>query len=486
MDELSLGDLMGTVRRQWRLIVGLPLLAALLAAVAVYFLIPQQWKASANIIFERESGAGLGEMGGMAYWLGDFRGPGIGDSLEAVLKSRRIREQVAEEMNLVEVFEVDDVRKASLRLGSMYEMDQSPGGILTVRTTWRGPPRAYSAGPEEEEAPQLAADLANALIAALDEFLDQADYTRASRQRAFLEEQVSKTERELLEAEDALVAYASEHRMVQPSSQARTAIEALSQLRQREMNLRVDLGGARRTEQAALERLDAQERMAISSISERRNPQLDGLHEEILRLQREIAQQTQVEGKSLEHPDVQRLQAPLQEAQAQLADELSKEMLLGSRQFSVDPAYGELVTTALDKSLERSGLEAEIEAVRTEKEHALAELSTMPSLSAQYEQLDRVVKLKSEACNRLSEKYETARVAEAAGIDRFNVLDAAIPPRRASAPPLMKSVVFTGVVVGFLAVLLAFWRQGRLDAYDEGKEQGAEGKGERPNGSQQG
>ncbi len=485
MEELSLADIIATLRKQWRLIVGLPLLVAFLAGARTYFLVPQTWAASTAIIFERESAAGLGEAANMAYLFGTVRGSTIGARFKAILASRRVREQVAEEMKIAELLELEDPRGAAQCVAEMYETEIRSGGILSLETTWMGAPRAFAGAPDENEAPRLAADLANALIAALGEFLEGADYTRDSYKRTFLEEQLSKTEQELLEAEDALVAYATEHKVVSPSSQARAAIEALSEIRQRETGLRVDLRGARRTELAALERLDAQERMAISSISEQRNPQLDALHREILRLQREIAQQTEVEGKSLEHPDVQRLQAQLEEAQAQLADELSKEMLLGSQQFTIDPSYRQLVTTALSRALERSGLEAQLDGVRTEKERALAELGTMPSLSAQYQQFERQVKRKGDACNRLSEEYEKARIAEAAGIDRFNVLDAAIPPRRASGPSLIKSVVLTGFVVGFLAVLLAFWRQGRLNAYDEGTGQGAKGKGERPNGSQQ-
>jgi len=182
-----------------------------------------------------------------------------------------------------------------------------------------------------------------------------------------------------------------------------------------------------------------------------------------IRDRRQIAQQTEVEGKSQQHPDVQLLQTELEEAQAQLADELTKEMVTDSRQLSVDPSYRELVNTALLNSLQRSDLEAKLEVLRAEKERVLAELRAMPSLSAQYEQFQRQVRDKSEAYNRLSEQYETARVAEAASLDQFSVLDPAIPPRRPSAPSLIRSVFLAGFIGFVFATLCAFWRQGRED-----------------------
>jgi len=463
MEQVSLADMIATVCKQWLLIAGITVLVLVLAAAWLYFFVPQEWTAATTIIFERETDVSVGSLGELMYGIRAFRGRGMSETFEEILHSRTIRECVAEEMNLVEVLGVETIREASAGIIAMYETEAKSAGILTVRATWEGPSKAFSAGSDKDDAPRFAADLANILVAALGEFLNEADYIRARVKRRFLEERLEQTEQELLDAEDALVAYATEHNLVHPSSQASAAIDTLNQLGQRDVNLRADLRGARETEQAALERLDAQERMAISSISEQRNLLIDNLHRHILEVQRQIAQQTEVEGKSQQHPDVQLLQTELEEAQAQLADELTKEMVTDSRQLSVDPSYRELVNTALLNSLQRSDLEAKLEVLRAEKERVLAELRAMPSLSAQYEQFQRQVRDKSEAYNRLSEQYETARVAEAASLDQFSVLDPAIPPRRPSAPSLIRSVFLAGFIGFVFATLCAFWRQGRED-----------------------
>lgn len=466
MEQLSFADLMSTIRKQRVFIVVITVLVMFLAGARLYFLVPQEWSAATTIIFERENEYSVG---GLAELMYASRMPGvrgIGGTFQAVLRSRKIREAVAEKMDLPAVLEVKTVRAAAGRLGPLYEIEMTAAGIMTIRTEWEGPPKALSGGAEEDEAPELAAELADTLVEALGEFLSESDYSRATRQRKFLEEQLVQIEAEVLEAEDALVVYASDHRMVSPATQSGAAFTRYNDLRQRESNLRVNLRGAQQTEQEALEQLHAQERMAISAISETRNPRIDALQKRILDLQRQIAQQIEVEGKSHEHPDVQRPQTELEEAEKQLADEVSKEMLTSARQFTIDPSYGKLVATALSKQLERSGFEAQLDAVRAEKERALAELGTMPSLSAQYDHLQRQVRLKTEQYSRLSEKYEGARLAEAARPDQFSVLDAAIAPRAPSGPSLIRSLLATGFVTFVLATMLAFWRQGRSTAND--------------------
>jgi len=461
MEQLSFADLMETIRKQRVFIVAVTVLVMFLAGARLYFLVPQEWSAATTIIFEHDSGYSPGSLAQLMYAARIPGAGGVSSTFRTVLRSRKIRERVAEKMDLLTVLGMKSVRAAAGRLGPLYDIEMTATGIMTIRTEWEGPPKALSGGAEEDEAPELAAELANTLVEALGEFLNEADYSRATRLRKFLEEQLVQIEAELLEAEDALVVYASQHRMVSPSTQSGAVFSRYNDLRQRESNLRVNLRGAQQTEQEALEHLHAQERMAISAISETRNPRIDALQKRILDLQRQIAQQTEVEGKSHDHPDVQRLQTELEKAEDQLADELSEEMFTSTRQFTIDPSYGKLVATALSERLQRSGLEAQLDAVRVEKERALAELSTMPSLSAQYDHLQRQVRLKTEQYSRLSENYEAARLAEAGRQDQFSVLDAAIAPRGPSGPFLVRGLLATGFVTFVLATVLAFWREGR-------------------------
>ncbi len=464
MEEFSFDDILRTLQMQWKLIGALTLVACLLAGGATYFLIPQKWTAHTSILLESSRPEIPSALAEVQSLLGGAGGLVAHDHFEMILRSRTIMKQVVEEFDLVELLEAESIWHAITGLRKRCRIDSDSPRCLVLAVTWAGPPRGRASEAEKTSAAKMAADLANSLISHLQTYLTEAEYTRASKHRKFLEGQLATAEQEERALEDALVEYATTHDIIQPSAQASAVIRQVEQLRTDEAKLLAQLSGARKSEREALERLDTQERMAVSSVSEERNPRVDDLHSQILTVQRQIAEQTEVEGKSSHHPDVQRLQTELDEAKAQLAEQLSQEMLTKRRDMSVDPCYTSLVTTALTKSLERADLEARLEVVRAEKDQVLAELSAFPSLSQQYERLARQLRLKAEAVARLTEQYEAARIAEAASLDYVSVLDEAVPPYKASAPSIRRNVAAVGAITLVLSTLLAFYRQGRINS----------------------
>ena len=94
----------------------------------------------------------------------------------------------------------------------------------------------------------------------------------------------------------------------------------------------------------------------------------------------------------------------------------------------------------------------------------MAVLRELPAKTARYDELQREVEVKSAALDRLTEQYETVRIAEAGAVVRFNVLDPAIPAEKPSGQSLRKMVMLAFFVALLLSTALGFWRQGRLDA----------------------
>jgi len=127
------------------------------------------------------------------------------------------------------------------------------------------------------------------------------------------------------------------------------------------------------------------------------------------------------------------------------------------------------VKTVLSTQLEVSGLEAKLATVRTEKGQALAAVREMPATSTRYGQLQRDVKLKTGAYQRLAEQFEAARVSEAAAVPKFAVLDEALPKRNPSGPSASKFAILGLFAGGFSAVLLAFWLDFRRRAAGKGE-----------------
>jgi tyrosine-protein kinase Etk/Wzc len=83
----------------------------------------------------------------------------------------------------------------------------------------------------EETDPQLATDIANFYVANLDQMLARFATTEASKQRAFIAERMTETERELRRAEGALRQFQETNKVIALQEQARGAVETAAQLK---------------------------------------------------------------------------------------------------------------------------------------------------------------------------------------------------------------------------------------------------------------
>lgn len=460
MQEVSVAELVATLRKQVWFIIALSILVTIAVGGLMYAFGTREWIADSTIMYQSSTAATA-----LSKLMTDF---GIGakpssrGNFETILRSRELRGRVVDQLGLVEELGARSHLDAIRILGQLTTIEQPADGVIVVRVKWAGKSRlAARAG---DPGAQKAAQVCNEIVATLGEIVGAMDYDSATRQRKFLEEQLQRTQDELAAAEDALVAYATAEGLISPSSQTSSGLQAVSELRQREIDLRVELQAARDREAEALQRLGSQERLVISQVSEQRDPQIDQLDQRVLELQRQIAEQMEIEGKSEQHPDVARLRVELERAQEQLAGLLGDELQTRAQTLSVDPHYQDLVSEALQSRLTRTGLEAKLRVVSGERDHAISQLRELPAKTARYEELQREVTVKAEAVSRLTQQYETARVAEAGSVAQFNVLDEAVPPDKPTGASLRKTVTMAFVLGLMISTLLAFWRQGRIDA----------------------
>jgi len=453
-------ELVATLKKQAWLIATVSILVALIVGVVGYAIVPRQWVADSTIMFE--SSASLSGLSRFMTEFGLSAAPTSRGNFETILRSRELRGRVVDQLGLEQELGARGHLDAIRLLGEMTSISQPADGVIEVRATWKGESRL--GGRAGDPAAEQAARLCNEIVATLGEIVGELDFASASQQRKFVEEQLERTEGELLAAEDALVKYATAEGLISPSSQASASLQAVSDLRQREIDLRVELQAARDREAEALQRLGSQERMVISQVSEQRDPQIDQLDQRVMELQRQIAEQMEIEGKSERHPDVARLKVELEGAQEQLAELLRDELQPRAQTMSVDPHYQDLVREALDSRMSRTGLEAKLRIVSGERDSAMSHLRELPAKTARYEELQREVTVKRDALGRLTAQYEAARVAEAGSVAQFNVLDEAVPPDRPSGTSLRKTVMLAFFAALMVSTLLAFWRQGRMDA----------------------
>jgi uncharacterized protein involved in exopolysaccharide biosynthesis len=83
----------------------------------------------------------------------------------SVLRSRTLRERVADKLDLAKAFEVGDARAAGGQLASMVNVE-ARGGILTISIETEGEPLTLLSDEEKLRIGQLIADIANTFGAA--------------------------------------------------------------------------------------------------------------------------------------------------------------------------------------------------------------------------------------------------------------------------------------------------------------------------------
>ncbi len=237
VDEISLLELANVVLKRWKLVVGLPLAAAFVAAV-ISLLIPAKYTATATFVAETES-RGVNLPGGVAGLASQFgvAVPGGGANSPRfyadVLESRTLRDQVLQagfadprsetpddSAALLDILEIEGENETERLEAGRKELDDA----LTVRVDNETSIVSLSS---ETHYPALSADVANLFIELLNRFNLETRQSNAQERRRFAEERVADAERELLEAEEELKRFLERNRQFQGSPELSFQYERL-------------------------------------------------------------------------------------------------------------------------------------------------------------------------------------------------------------------------------------------------------------------
>jgi uncharacterized protein involved in exopolysaccharide biosynthesis len=227
IDEISLLELVNVLLKRWKLVVGLPIVAAFLAAV-VSLLIAPKYTATASFVPETES-SGLSLPSGVAGLAAQFgvAVPGGGANSPAfygdVLRSRTIRDEVlqarypdprgragADSVTLLAILDIDG--------GNLTERLEKGRKQLEKATSVRvDNETSVVAVSVETRHPVLSAAVANLFIDLLNRFNLETRQSNAEERRRFVEERMSAAEDELHAAEDDLQSFLERNRRIEGS-----------------------------------------------------------------------------------------------------------------------------------------------------------------------------------------------------------------------------------------------------------------------------
>ena len=164
MEFISVNEIMGTLRRRWLLIVGVALVVAVGGYIAAKTVMPSEWNTKVTLLLEPSAPSAPGDM--LSLLAGGRASGSSTSTFISVLRSRTLRERVAEKLDLAKAFEVGSARAAGGILASMFNVE-SRGGILTTSIEAEGDSLALLSDEEKLATGQLIANIANTVLSYL-------------------------------------------------------------------------------------------------------------------------------------------------------------------------------------------------------------------------------------------------------------------------------------------------------------------------------
>jgi tyrosine-protein kinase Etk/Wzc len=232
-DEISLFDLAITLAKHKKLILGAPLVAAIIAAIfsllspniytADTQILPPQQQSSASAMLSQ-----LGALGGMAGAAG-IKNPN--DTYIAMLKSRTLQDQMIKRFKLQALYKTKTPGQTRNALAGATTVKVGKDGLITISV--------------DNQNPQRAAQLANGYVDELQLMTQLFAVTEASQRRLFYEKQLQQAKQSLGDAEIAMKQLQEKTGIIQIDAQAGAFVQAGAALKSQIAMKEVELGAMR-------------------------------------------------------------------------------------------------------------------------------------------------------------------------------------------------------------------------------------------------
>jgi uncharacterized protein involved in exopolysaccharide biosynthesis len=217
----GLFDLVIALARRKKLIVGLPIVVAALAAVASG-LLPNVYQANTKLLPPQQSQSGaaallsqLGGVAGAAAGVAGIKAPN--DLYIGMLRSRTVADQIISKFDLKKVYEVDTLERARKKLEEKTYIISGKDGLISIAV--------------EDNDPQRVAQLANGYVDQLNKLTQALAVTESSQRRIFFEQQLLMAKNNLAAAEMKLKGVLDTRGIVSVDSDSRSIVETIGRVR---------------------------------------------------------------------------------------------------------------------------------------------------------------------------------------------------------------------------------------------------------------
>ena len=219
--EISFIDLMIVMAKYKKLITGLPLLFAVVAAgvslampniylASTKLLPPQQSQSSASMLLSQ-----LGGAAGLAAGVTGLKNPS--DLYMGMLKSRTIADRLISRFDLKAHYKTESTEMARKALAGSTTIETGKDGLMTIEVLDRDQ--------------QLVPRLANGYVEELTELTKVIAVTEASKRRLFFEQQLEQAKNNLAGAETALKSGIDARGVISVDVESRSILETMARVR---------------------------------------------------------------------------------------------------------------------------------------------------------------------------------------------------------------------------------------------------------------
>jgi uncharacterized protein involved in exopolysaccharide biosynthesis len=218
--EISFFDLVLALARHKKMIVGLPFVAAVAAAI-ISFALPNIYRAETRMLPPQQSqsaaAAMLSQLGGMASLAGFAGIKNPNDMYIAMLRSQRVADRLIERFSLKKVYDTDSQEKARKKLETNTAITSGKDGLISIEV--------------QDENKKLVAQIANAYVAELTLLSRTLALTEASQRRIFFERELERSKDNLAAAETSLKRTLDSGGVISVDAEGKAILETVARLR---------------------------------------------------------------------------------------------------------------------------------------------------------------------------------------------------------------------------------------------------------------
>jgi len=459
--EINIEDYWRVIKREWQTWVGVGLIAAITAGVWSYCIRPTEYRAEVSIVATGELTTGPSQITGILAKAPLDLPTEVDSEAELcgyILQTRATRETVIAKCNLQQVRKASSIAEANRRLAGWTRIEPERPNILRLEVALPGYPRMselWVKGARERTA-ELAVQIVNSYLSALDERLRQLQLTAAKRKRIFLHEQKQQVETDLSMAENELQKWEAQHKVVEVDSAGKLAVQRLMDLEEQREQARVELAAAQQHVTGLRDKLKGQSQMEAASVVRRANPLVDEIRKKIVSLGSALAVARDAEGKSAQHPEVRKLQRELEAARQALMQEQQQAMVKASTTEVANPLARKLREELALEEATIIATEARIAGLGEALRRTEQQIENLSGEALEYSRLVRKVNIKQTVFATLSTEYEQALIGEQGAEPVFQVIDEPVAPQYPAGPNVVGDMGLAGaigVLVGWVWIM---------------------------------